>query len=67
MENEVPVNIYEVITYEGLYSSLAKNGEKIQVKGKLEKVNQKQTNIGYYRVVVGSPEGKGTEYIKNME
>lgn len=67
LENEVPVNIYEVITYEGLYSSLAKNGEKIQVKGKLEKVSQKQTNTGYYRVVVGSPEGKGTEYIKNME
>ena len=38
------LNVYEVVTYEGLYSSLAENGEKIQVKGKLEKVTQKQNN-----------------------
>jgi predicted nucleotidyltransferase len=67
LENEVSANICEVVTYEGLYSSLAENGEKIHVKGKLEKVTQKQTNKKYYRIVVGSPEGKGTECIKNME
>ncbi|MFZ7138278.1 MAG: hypothetical protein ACOWW1_07665 [archaeon] len=65
--NELSVNISEVVTYEGLYSSLAENGEKIRVKGKLEKVTQKQINQQHYRVVVGSPEGKGTEYIKNVE
>ncbi len=67
IDNDLSLDISEVVSYEGLYSSLAENGERIQVKGKLEKVNQKQTNRGYYRVVVGSPEGKGTEYIKNME
>ena len=67
LENEHSANISEVVTYEGLYSSFAETGEKIQVKGKLEKVTEKQTNKQYYRVVVGSPEGKGTEYIKMVE
>ncbi len=67
LENEHSANISEVVTYEGLYSSLAETGEKIQVKGKLEKVTEKQTNKQYCRVVVGSPEGKGTEYIKMVE
>ena len=67
LENEHSANISEVVTYEGLYSSLAETGEKIQVKGKLEKVIEKQINKQSYRVVVGSPEGKGTEYIKMVE
>jgi len=67
LENEVAIDISEVVSYEGLYSSLAENDETIQVKGKLEKVTQKQTNHDYYRVVVGSSDGKGTEYIKNVE
>ena len=66
IENDLSVDISEIVSYEGLYSSLAENGERIRVKGKLEKVTQKQTNRSYYRVVVGSPEGKGTEYIKNV-
>jgi predicted nucleotidyltransferase len=67
LENEQLVDVSEVVTYEGLYSSLAENGEKIQVKGKMEKVTEKQNNHQHYRVVVGSPEGKGTEFIKIME
>jgi predicted nucleotidyltransferase len=59
--------VAEVVTYEGLYDSLAENGETIQVKGKLEKVTDKTNNQQHYRVVVGSAEGKGTEYIKNVE
>jgi predicted nucleotidyltransferase len=54
----------EVVSYEGLYDSLAENGEKIQVKGKIEKVTTTKTNKQYYRVLVGSAEGKGKEYIK---
>ncbi|PVX25720.1 MAG: hypothetical protein CW716_07470 [Candidatus Bathyarchaeum sp.] len=60
-------DITEVVTYEGLYDSLAKNGETIQIKGKLEKVTEKTKNQQHYRVVVGSAEGKGTEYIKIVE
>lgn len=60
-------DVNEVATYEGLYDSLAENGETIQVKGKLEKVNEKNSNRQHYRVLVGSAEGKGTEYIKLVE
>lgn len=60
-------NIFEVVSYEGLYDSLAENGETIQVRGKLERVTEKRTSQEYYRVLVGSPEGKGIEYIKLVD
>jgi predicted nucleotidyltransferase len=59
--------ITEVVSYETLYSSLAEKGETIQVKGKLEKVTEKQNSKQHYRVLVGSAEGKGKEYIKLVE
>jgi len=67
LDSKPSVDIIEIVSYEGLYSSLAENGEKICVKGKLEKVTEKQTEQQHYRVVVGSPEGKGTEFIKIVE
>ncbi|PVX23111.1 MAG: hypothetical protein CW691_11625 [Candidatus Bathyarchaeum sp.] len=59
--------ITEAVSYETLYDSLAENGETIQVKGKLEKVIEKETRQHHYRVLVGSAEGKGNEYIKLVE
>jgi len=59
-------DIEEVVTYEGLYGDLAEVGETILVKGKLEHVHDKKTKQTHHRVVVGSPEGKGTEYIKTI-
>jgi predicted nucleotidyltransferase len=56
--------VTEVVSYESLYGSLAENGETIQVKGKLERVTEKGASREHYRVLVGSPEGKGREYIK---
>jgi len=56
--------ITEVVSYETLYDGLAQNGERIQVRGKLEKVVEKQNSSNRYRVLVGSAEGKGKEYIK---
>ena len=60
-------DVTEVVSYEGLYDSLAENGETIQAKGKLEKVMEKGTSRQRYRVLVGSAEGKGNEYIKLVE
>jgi len=57
-------DIEEVVSYEGLYGDLAEVGESILVKGKLELVHDKKNRRKYHRVVVGSPEGKGTEYMK---
>jgi uncharacterized protein len=61
------VDVDEAVSYEGLYDSLAENGETIQAKGKLEKVIEKGTRRERYRILVGSPEGKGKEYIKLVE
>ena len=60
-------NVTEVVSYETLYDSLAENGETIQVKGKLEKITKKESSQQRYRVLVGSAEGKGKEYIKLLK
>lgn len=58
------LNIKEIVSYESLYDSLAEIGESIIAKGKLERVVENRTGIEYHRVLVGSPEGKGNEFIK---
>jgi predicted nucleotidyltransferase len=57
-------DIRKIVSYEGLYDSLAEKGETILARGKLERVVNNRTGTEYYRVLVGSPEGKGKEYIK---
>jgi len=66
LDGSKSVNITKIVSYESLYDSLAENGEIIQVKGKLERVTEKGIRREHYRVLVGSPEGKGKEYIKLM-
>jgi predicted nucleotidyltransferase len=56
--------ITEVVSFESLYDNLAENGESIVAEGKLERVVETGTRRERYRVLVGSPEGKGREYIK---
>jgi predicted nucleotidyltransferase len=56
--------IKEVVSYESIYDNLAEIGEKIEAKGKLELVKNKGKEPVYHRVLVGSPSGKGKEYIK---
>ncbi len=56
--------IVEMVSYESLYDSLAEVGESIEVKGKLERVVDNKTSREHHRILVGSPEGKGMEYIK---
>ena len=60
---QVP-DIREVVSYEGLYSDLAEVGDPIMARGKLERVLHKKTGQKHHRVLVGSPEGEGKEYIK---
>jgi predicted nucleotidyltransferase len=56
-------DIYEVTSYEGLYSGIAEKSDKISAYGKLERVTDK-SGVEYHRVLVGSQEAKGTDYIK---
>ena len=64
VEGSSAVDIEEVVSYESLYDNLAEVGETIIVRGKLERVLDKKSDREYHRVLVGSPEGKGMEYIK---
>ncbi len=57
-------DVVEIVSYEGLYSGLARVGETIVAKGKLELVVERNTSRRYHRVLVGSSEGRGQEYIK---
>jgi predicted nucleotidyltransferase len=58
------VDVEEVVSYESLYDSLAQTGEELIAKGKLEHVLDNRNGRTYHRLLVGSPEGKGEEYIK---
>lgn len=64
VEGEIKASIEEVVSYEGLYESLAEEGKAIEARGKLEHVVDNRTGRKYDRILVGSPEGKGKEYIK---
>jgi hypothetical protein len=58
------IDIEEVVSYESLYGDMADVGETILVKGKLEHVTDRKNKRKYHRLIVGSPEGKGSEYVK---
>jgi predicted nucleotidyltransferase len=59
-------DIRELVSYEGLYSGLASKGERVRAYGKLERVIDIKRNEEYYRVLVGSQEAHGRDYIKPL-
>ncbi|MHA1797926.1 MAG: hypothetical protein ACTSVY_05700 [Candidatus Helarchaeota archaeon] len=54
-------DIIEAISFEGLYCFMARNGERVEIKGKLEKVITK--NKSFHRIVIGSFKAKEQDYI----
>lgn len=64
VEGSTSTDIQEVVSYESLYDNLAQVGESILVRGKLERVVDRATGQEHHRILVGSPEGRGMEYIK---
>lgn len=57
-------DVKEVISYDRDYGDIAYDGEQILIRGKLERVERLHDGIIYYRIVIGSIEGEGTDYIK---
>jgi predicted nucleotidyltransferase len=57
-------DVKEVISYDRDYGDIAYDGEQIHVRGKLERIQYQNNGITYHRIVVGSIEGEGTDYIK---
>jgi predicted nucleotidyltransferase len=59
----VDVTVSEVVSYDGLYCGIYEVGDAVAVHGKLERVVPEDGDA-YYRVVVGSLEARGMDYIK---
>lgn len=66
LDGNVPGEITEITTFEGLYSNLLTVGEEFIAYGKVEKVTNLRTSETYYRLVIGSAEAKGKDYIKPL-
>jgi predicted nucleotidyltransferase len=66
LEGQQVRDIVEVASYEGFYGGIAYKGERIAVYGKLEKVIDKRSNEEYHRVLIGSKEALGKDYIKPL-
>ncbi|UCH01842.1 MAG: hypothetical protein JSV20_08405 [Candidatus Bathyarchaeota archaeon] len=58
--------INHVVSYDGFYSGVFNAGDRIEVKGKLERVFSKKTGENSYRILIGSPEARGQDYIKPL-
>jgi predicted nucleotidyltransferase len=54
----------QVVSYEGLYSDVASNGEQITIRGKLEEVHDASGQLKSRRILVGSPEAHASDYVK---
>ncbi|MEM2273620.1 MAG: hypothetical protein QXT26_07970 [Thermoproteota archaeon] len=66
LEGKCEGDIREVVSYEGLYSGIANAGERIIAYGKLELVRDRRSGEVYYRVLVGSQEAGGRDYIRPL-
>lgn len=66
LEGEHVGDIREVVSYEGLYSGVANAGENIVAYGKLEVVFDKRSGETYHRILIGSQEALGMDYIKPL-
>jgi predicted nucleotidyltransferase len=64
VEGKMVADLHEVTTYESLYEGIAEVGEEILVRGKLEDVEDKRKHENYHRVLVGSLEGAGADYLR---
>ncbi len=57
--------IVEIVSYEGLYSGIFNVGERVKVRGLLEKISPlEDEEKSYYRILIGSRAACGRDYIK---
>ena len=58
------VEVERVVSYDGFYGGIFDVGDRVLVKGKLEKVTDRRSGKSYHRILVGSLEARGQDYIK---
>ncbi len=59
-----PEDIREIVTYSGFYGGIYEEGEEVSAHGKLEYVEDTTKGDNYHRLIVGSPELGGHDYLK---
>jgi predicted nucleotidyltransferase len=58
------VTVENVVSYDGFYGGIYDCGDIVKVRGKLEKVHDRRRRRVYHRIVVGSLEARGEDYLK---
>jgi predicted nucleotidyltransferase len=56
-------NIEEIVSYEGFYSGIFNVGDSVTFRGKLEKAIDRNTREEKWRILIGSIEAEGCDYI----
>ena len=56
-----------IVSYEGLYIDIAKEGEEVVARGKIEKVYDSKSSETYYQLTVGTFEAQGKDFIKPVK
>jgi predicted nucleotidyltransferase len=55
--------VEELVSYEGIYGNVFRKGDRIEARGKIEKVTHKHHHT-HYRLLIGSLEAGGKDYAK---
>jgi len=63
IEGKAVADLREVTSYEGFYGGFLSTGEVIRASGKLERVVDRRSGGEYHRILVGSPEAGGRDYV----
>jgi predicted nucleotidyltransferase len=58
------VIVTRIMIYDGAFSGLFKNDDRIEVSGTLQKVIHSDTNIESHQLMVGTKAGSGKEYVR---
>jgi len=58
------ITVTRIMIYDGAFGGLFKNGDRIEVSGTLQRVNQSKTGDTSHQLMVGTKSGSGKEYVK---
>lgn len=64
-EGDQSWKVSEAVSYEGFYGGLAQEGEEVIAYGKVEEVKS-TTGKDYLRLLIGSPEANGRDFLKPL-
>ncbi len=63
-EENMVKDVKEVVSYSGIYGGKFEVNDEVALHGKLEIVENKTTGALFHRIIIGSPEAGGHDYMK---